>query len=341
MWAASLEDINRHNYDYVKLSRISISVDIGLPSPLCMLVGFDGSLLLPSVSQFESLHSCVEQFNRVLGWAVLGGIFFRAIDHTDVSKAIFYPTGYYRMLEPPQSHSGRVRYLLKSKLATPLDTILLLEPEKLSAHTLSVAIKKGQEFNSISTLSPDFLLRGLSDFRDANWSDAVSHLWIVIEQVLSFLWDGHVLHEVQANPVPGRQNLLRDQRAWTSALRIEVLFQAGLIDSQTYGYLQVARKARNRLAHEGARCKPEDGNAAVDAVFRLVSLAKYSDSEVLVAISQNLKQTPAHGWKEYSDRFASGEVKYWLNRRIPPIPGEKECGDQSFENPYTFRSNEK
>jgi hypothetical protein len=44
-------------------------------------------------------------------------------------------------------------------------------------------------FDSVPSLSGEFLLKGVSGIARRDWGAALTNLWIVIEQITSFLWD--------------------------------------------------------------------------------------------------------------------------------------------------------
>src|SRR4051812_40448979 len=71
-WAASIEQVNHGDWDYVKLHEIAGGIDVGLPAPYHMLVGRDGALALPPLPQLRSDQQAVEFFNRCLAAFLLG-----------------------------------------------------------------------------------------------------------------------------------------------------------------------------------------------------------------------------------------------------------------------------
>src|SRR5438309_1526355 len=79
VWSPTLEQVNQYTYDYVKLHRLSASLEIPLPHPHCMHIGFDGSFLIPKVKEYWPVENAVSRFNQVLGEILLGGIYFDAV----------------------------------------------------------------------------------------------------------------------------------------------------------------------------------------------------------------------------------------------------------------------
>jgi hypothetical protein len=334
-WAPSLEQINQNGYDSIKLHRLSTSIDIGLPQPFCCHVTFDGALLLPRVKQFWPIEKAVAAFNRVLGEFMLGGVYFESIGPTDIDQAILYPTGYYRPLGQAKGLPGQLRYGLQAKMASPLHSILLYQPEHLLAKDLHVARKRGAALSSkFETLSLEFLVQGISAFATHDWAGALSHLWISLEQVVSCLWkDQVIVGGVQPKfPIRNRKEFLQDHRTWVTSARLEVLFQRGILSEIAYRKLNNARKARNELAHLGRAPSRESASAALEGLFEVIESSDKSTS--LAEIINTIKsRDPLERYYSMSGMGESGEGGLWLGP-LPPIPGEPAWGVKEYERVY-------
>ena len=51
-WSPTLDEVKLNAYDHAKLHRISASLDIGLPHPLCLHFAFDGSLIIRKMQDY-------------------------------------------------------------------------------------------------------------------------------------------------------------------------------------------------------------------------------------------------------------------------------------------------
>jgi hypothetical protein len=60
-WSASIEQINRSDWDYVKLHEIAGGLDVGLPDPYHVLVGRDGALALPPELRWQCTYSATRE----------------------------------------------------------------------------------------------------------------------------------------------------------------------------------------------------------------------------------------------------------------------------------------
>ncbi|MDH5641240.1 MAG: hypothetical protein OEY28_08095, partial [Nitrospira sp.] len=276
-WDPSLQQINENSYDYVKLHRLSTSLDIGLPKPLCMHITFDGALILPRIEQFGPIEKAVAAFNKVLGAILLGGIYFDSVQPTDIDQGILYTSGYYRALGQAKGFPGQLRYGLQARIASPLHSILLHNPAHLFVKDIHVAHKKGVEICSrFDILSVEFLLKGISCFVAHDWAGSLSHLWISLEQVVSCLWKEQVIvGGVQPRfPIEKRKEFLEDYRTWVTSTRLEVLFQRGILSESAYRNLNKGRKSRNELAHRGITPTRQAAESVLDGLFQVMAAAQ-------------------------------------------------------------------
>lgn len=337
-WSPSLEQINRNGYDSIKLHRLSASLDIGLPTPLCMHITLDGALLLPRVRQFWPIEKAVATFNTVLGEILLGGIYFESIQPTDIDQGILYVTGYYRPLGHAKGFPGQLRYGLQAKIASPLHSILLYNPCHVFAGDIHAARKRGAAIRSrFKTLSVEFLLQGVSSFVAHDWAGALSHLWVSLEQIVSSLWEEHVvIGGVQPiPPIKNRTEFLQDHRTWIISARLDVLFQRGILSDVAYRYLSLARKARNELAHKGITPTKQSAEAVLDGLFEVIASVqpKGTDPRLSEVITGIKARDPAERHYVMPKVVEGDGGGLWLGP-LPPIPGEKEWGDKEYEKVY-------
>jgi len=334
-WSPTLEQINESAYDYVKLHRISTSLDIGLPHPFCLHVSFDGSILLPKIEKLWPVENAVSCVNQVLGEIVLGGIYFDAVLPTDIDQGVLYDTGYFRAHGLAASLTAQLHLALQCKMASTLHSILLHEPHHVLARELVEAHQRGATISSkIGTLRVEFVLQGISAFLSHDWASALSHFWIAIEQLISFMWHERVVAgpTQPSAPIEGRAQFLDDYRTWVTSARVEVLYQLRALPEETYRLLNTARKARNDLAHSGVTPRKVAAEAAFDAAFQLISgIHTPNRIDSLGAIVARLKEFDSVQ-RHYKPRepVKGVEGALWLGP-LPPVPGEKEWGNRDLE----------
>jgi hypothetical protein len=339
-WSTSLTEINRLEYNYVKLHRLSASFDIDLPPPYCLHMGFNGALILPALQELHPLEKSVELFNKFIGKLILGGVYYDSVRPYEIDKGILYETGYFRGFGISHDPFARIQAALQTKTAGPLHTGDLLYPMFIKSSELHRAYNKGKKVTeSINNLSVDLLLKGVSAFVGHSWPEALSNLWICLEQIISQLWNTEfILKTNHAKPeIRGRKEFLKDDRTWTTSTKVEMLFNKQLVDAEIYALLNRARKARNDLIHKGTTPRMVDVEAAFDAIFKLISLIAYGSSNHMDLISSKYKQIDPIKKREiivHETPIPVDEMKgAWLGP-LPPIPGEKEWGKKKYEKVY-------
>lgn len=79
--------------------------------------------------------------------------------------------------------------------------------------------------------------------RDA---EAIVFAWVVVEQVISYLWRTEILPTGRNSR---HRDRLKDTRSWTASAMAELLWRAKLLNDASYDAVQAARSHRNDFAH--------------------------------------------------------------------------------------------
>lgn len=112
--------------------------------------------------------------------------------------------------------------------------------------TLNVAkLSCASKLAEISENVPSLTAGAYSLFSRRQLSEALVDAWIVIEQIVDWLWDEYKNRLPEAD----RKSRLGDSRTYTSAVRIEILHTIEVFGSDLYRELTRARMHRNKLAH--------------------------------------------------------------------------------------------
>lgn len=318
-WKPTLEDINHSTYDYLKLNRASGFID-GNVAPYMMLVGFDGTLAMPALPEFSQPDVALRIFNRVFLEMLLGGVYTEGAAPSDICSGWLFKTGYIRLLSNASQNTA-LHSALRDRSASVTDNIVLLDRVPITIASLEKAIKRGRAILSkCEPLSPEIALAGTTHYVAGALAESLTCLWTSIEQVVSRIWRLEVEAKVQADAIPNRSGFLKDYRVWTTSARIELLFQKGLIEAETYRLLNQARKARNEFIHSGAQPDLTEATAALNALFQLLSScsSNYKNTHLLDEISGQIVarciRTPRKDEKL--------EPSYW--RDIARLPGEPQ-----------------
>ncbi len=340
-WNPDLDNVNDVNYDYVKLHRLSTSFDVGLDGHLCLHVGFNGALILAYIPKYEPINKAVHDLNEFLGELLLGGVYSEAVYPRDLNRGVVYQTGYFRSFGGAKGASSQIHQTLQTKVASPVHSIMLIDPEYVLAKEIHDARRSGKAISDrIESLSVELVLRGVTGYVGRAWAEALTHLWIGIEQIVSLMWnenfvDGGVTPSV---PITGREDFLNDVRTWTTSTRLEMIYQQSLIDDITYQLLRRAKKARNDLVHEGELPNQEEAEAALDVLFRLIAVVCEEDVDHYEQMVDRYKSRDPIKARESRSEVSSEDVDYWMGP-LPPIPGEKEWGNAEYETVYPSDSN--
>lgn len=320
-WNPSLQDINESTYDYLKLNRASGFID-GNVAPYMMLVGFDGSLAMPALPEFSTPGIALKIFNRVFLEMLLGGVYTEGAAPADICSGWLFKTGYLRMLSGA-SRNTALHSSLRDRSASVSDNIVLLNQETTTLAALQKAITRGRSILSkCDSLSPEIALAGVTHYVAGALAEALTCLWTSIEQAISQIWRLEVEQKLQADAIPNRSGFLKDYRVWTTSARIELLYQKGLVQADTYRCLNQARKARNEFIHRGSQPELADATAALTALFQLLSAraSNYKDTSLLDGVCRQVVTKCIR--RPRTEEEMKREPTHW--RDISRLPGEAQ-----------------
>lgn len=320
-WKPTLQDINRSTYDYLKLNRASGFID-GNVAPYMMLVGFDGSLAMPALPEFTKPHAALKIFNRVFLEMLLGGIYTEGALPSDICSGWLFKTGYIRMMGGA-SRNTSLHSSLRDRSASVTDNIVLLDQDTITLADLQKAIARGRSILSkCDPLSPEIALAGATHYVAGALAEALTCLWTSIEQVVSHIWRLEIEAAAPADAIPNRSGFLKDYRVWTTSARIELLYQKGLVQAETYRQLNQARKSRNEFIHRGVQPDFSDSTAALTSLFQLLSTcaSSYKSTSLLDDTCKRITaRCLARPRTEEDDHV---QPTYW--RDIARLPGEPQ-----------------
>lgn len=277
IWKIKLEEINNLTYQNGNLIRIVAKFDIknyNLPALIC----YDGAIAIPKNDNFKTKESALLYFSELFAKLLLSNFYLEGIDQKDIvtgnldNKWAIWPTSF------GESYISNMHSKIRMKETTNFDTIFLLRPRYLKVSQFLDKIKVGNDiFTEIKNLSPIFLLRGFTEFKYKNWDLVLSNLWIIIEQLIDFLWENKFINNKKFNPItpiPNRLNSLKeDNRTWTMGVKQELLFQNKIITESTYHKLSTTRKIRNKLVHSGKNVEKKPAEEIIEVTFELLKKA--------------------------------------------------------------------
>lgn len=193
---------------------------------------------------------------------------------------------------------------------------------------------------SVQPVSAALVIQGITSLVRRNFASALVNLWTASEQCIEKLWDAYVLSPAQRGiQIEGRLDQLRDSRTWTSSTKIELLYQKGLIDVDSYSCISVARKGRNKLVHNGLLPNLEVADAAADGAMRLLSIVSSGTKSATCYLGAlaHFREKDSLRNPDSTQVFRREDFRpeggYFV--RLPPIPGEKEWTTQESKYPYS------
>lgn len=332
------DEVNSRSYNWLKLHRSSAFIDVGLPRPYTMALGFDGSFILPAIPAFRTIDATVEEFNRVFACLRLGGLPVDAVQPTDLSQGHMSLHGYFRHTQPI-GERGRFHMALGTR-GVGHEAICLVEPPTALTQEIQAAYLEGAPvINALHTLSPTILISAFTFYSALSLRESLVNAWIAIEQLVEVLWKSFVVDPAKSSSVPRRTAFLTSQQ-WRVAHKLELLFDKGKIEEDVYSLLRDASSARNNLAHRGERPSRETCVGALRALVALIKIAAGAHGvEVKLTHLMDSIESPnsdANPRSVYAvtkaNEIDSSKASYW--RSIQPIPGEErwEGEFESFED---------
>jgi len=189
-WQVTIEEVNALCWDYVKLHEIVGGIDVALDAPYHLVVTRDGALALPPIQSLQVDHATVEFFNRCLAGFLIGGVYCEAISPDSLDLGSVLDWKYVRSHRTGHATPNRFHEQIRLGKASPLEAIMLMDAPTVKFSDLATAMATGLSvLNQIGRLRGDLLLKGVTGIARRDWSAGLSNLWIVIEQIVSHIWD--------------------------------------------------------------------------------------------------------------------------------------------------------
>lgn len=322
-WEPTIEQTNSGTYDALKLKRISFYLGTASIHGSPMGFGFDGSLIIPRDQEIESADDAIDAFNKVVACLLIGGIPVEQIGASDLAFGVLGTTGYYRYHQP-HGPSGLLRQAFGEGAAGGMLAIDLINPPVFQRERIEAAFAVGQPvISTLPSVRPEFLLMSFSYYRNAEYRNSLIYGWIVVEQLVDIAWKTLFLDKMAKATRQAREGNLNSLTRNVSA-KIEFLMQIGILERNSYIYLQKARQKRNELIHSGKSPSKNDVYFCLKSITQLIAVVcrnvdvYFDASKLMSTISkghfQNRRDTGVTSSPDWS------KAGFW--RPIRPIPGE-------------------
>lgn len=251
-FSISLDEVNNLSYNYTLLNRIIGKIDNTFNgSKEEFYICCDGAVC-PINKTIQDVELSV---NDLFCKLRLGGLRVDAVNSRDFTtggleyEGLIYPVNF------GESWNTHLHANLRMRMSGTVDAIHLWEKVArcLTIRELIDYRKKGEKIvSSISNISTYHLINGITEYEYHNWNASLTYLWIVIEELVDWLWEKRVIDCIGESDISkSRISMLEDHRTYTTSVKQEVLYQRGILDFDLYSDLFQVRQARNKLIHEG------------------------------------------------------------------------------------------
>jgi len=102
-----------------------------------------------------------------------------------------------------------------------------------------------EKLRRVSMKLPLFIASAFSEYSQHQLEESLIDAWVACEQLINHYWKT-LLQMIVNNE---RKNRLKDERTYSSAIKLEVLYSSKIFTEEIYNSLQIARKHRNKLIH--------------------------------------------------------------------------------------------
>lgn len=249
-YKVSLEQVNTNNYDNDKLSAVVTTLPPIDAEDISILITFDGAISIPRNVDFPSSNKAIEEINLILCAILIGGVHTEVIHSQELLSGSLNNEKNICIYNPSLHNRLRCKWASISERMEPLMHPRILRVSELrKAYAHGIAI-----INSICNFTPFFLLHGYTAMTHQNKSDALSNLWIVVEQLTSFIWENQFIpkHQTDLSNLVAEQKKLNGRFNYSQIWGKHILlFETKFVTKDCFKVLNIARDKRNDILHEG------------------------------------------------------------------------------------------
>lgn len=237
----TLNQINKNSYNGKELSKIiTILQDNEKNSTLPILVTVDGSIMLPVHETYKTKEIAVNKMNEIISALFLGGLNINAIHLGDLEQGTLQEGGEYSFSYMPSSYNR-----LRNNWASNSELNVLLNPNYIDVENIKNAYSIGIDLLNNISFSPIYLVQGYHSMQLWKTADALSNLWIVIEQLTTLIWNKRIEEKTK------KLMQITNVRTENIDIKLKVLREYNIISEAIFQLLDKNRKNRNKLLHEG------------------------------------------------------------------------------------------
>lgn len=238
----TLNQINKNSYNGKELSKIiTILQDNEKNSTLPILVTVDGSIMLPVHETYKTKEIAVNKMNEIISALFLGGLNINTIHLGDLEQGTLQEGGEYSFSYMPSSYNR-----LRNNWASNSELNVLLNPKYIDVGNIKNAYSIGIDLLNNISFSPIYLVQGYHSMQLWKTADALSNLWIVVEQLTTL-----IIKNISKEKKDSIFEKLKIKQAEKIHMKFKVLKEGKIISENCYNFLDNLRNKRNDLVHEG------------------------------------------------------------------------------------------
>lgn len=238
----TLQQINSNSYIGKELSKIITTLPNNDKSTtLPILITVDGSIMLPVNEIYKTQEMAVNKINEIISALFLGGLNINAIHLGDLEQGTLEKGSEYSFSYIPSSYNR-----LRNNWASNSELNVLLNPNYIDVENIKNAYSIGIDLLNNISFSPIYLVQGYHSMQLWKTSDALSNLWIVIEQLTTL-----IMKNISNEKKNSIFEQLKIKQAEKIHMKLKVLKEGKIISENCYDILDNVRNKRNDLVHEG------------------------------------------------------------------------------------------
>lgn len=322
-----IKKVNSGTYSPLKLHRVSFFLDAELEGGSPMGFGYDGSMLIPRTPSVSTPDAAMDCFNGVKAAMLLGGLALDASTHGMMGFGELKSTGYFRYTRALGSEAQISQALQEGGAGSQLN-ISLLSPRRVTQKEVEDSYAEGQKvFSRLTKLNAAYLSLAYSSLRRSETRNALVLGWVACEQVIQQIWEEFLIGDQNVYGTEKRRKGLEQTR--NVAPKLELLALAKVVSEHVYETLSLARKARNKFAHQGGAVSFDDAFQCVSGlIFLIQEFAQLKGvttgtSHLLEPFNSSEEEDSKHAGEKTgkAEDIDWKSVKYW--RELYKIPGDE------------------
>lgn len=295
----TLTQVNSNNYKGDELAKVIMT----LPNDdekcnIPILITVDGSIMIPLNNIYKTQEIAVNKINEIISALFLGGINLNAIHLGDLEHGQLLDSGNHGFSYKPSIYNR-----FRNNSSSISERSVLINPNYINIETIKNAYSLGAGFMKEISFNPLFLLQGYHSMQLWKTADALSNLWIVVEQLTDLIWNSNV--DIKIKNILKKTNINIETKH-------KVFKEYDIISESTFQTLLQNRKNRNKLLHEGKLPNHRLIEELWIVLFKMFEIASNKKLDDLFRLTVNSEKQKVHRFESscYTKNIHSQNVNF-------------------------------